>query len=299
VRAAEIFSTGDPAGNFLAAASVVLLRAAVGPRPARPLLTTLTDQEEPFGPARLDARERGRRLASAAFAPLRALFAPDRGVPPIVSAGRFRLTMAIAIGAALLAFAAGALRLDVAPAVRAENAGAPAPGASAPAPGDAGEVKTDREIDEEVGKRAAIARVKGAFAAGLGTPARIVLLGFGLFLLGRYVGGRPTLRRALAAAAVTALPWAVRSVIGAAAALRQDAVTSVDVTGLVSAGLPVAVDNAILARLVAGVDLFTLWSVVLCVFGLSAASGISRVRAAAAVTVGALLLMLLSLVGPP
>ncbi len=264
-------------------------------------MLTLTEQEESFGPARPDSHGRGRRLAAALTAPVVALLFPDRGVPPLVAAGRFRMVMAIVVAAALLAAAAVSLRVDVGPAVRAENSGAPPPprdssaaGASAPQPE---EVKTDREIEEDIEKRTAVIRVKLALSAALGTPARILLLALALFLLGRYVGGKPTTQRALAAAAVGALPWAVRSLIAAAAALRQEAIGPSDLDSLVAGGLASDAGQSILARLAAGVDLFTLWSVVLCGFGLSAASGIGRVRGLVVVSIGFILLLLISSIG--
>jgi len=257
----------------------------------------LTDPEEPFGPARPDAPALPRRIAAAFGALIKALLVPDRGVPPLVAGGRFRLAMAIVVGAALLAGASASARIDVAPAVLAESAGGPPPGSAEQPPGGDGEERTDREVDEEIAKQTAIFRVKTLFAAGLGTPARILLLAIGLFLIGRYVGGAPSFRRALAAASVGALPWAVRSVIAAAAAWRQHGITPKDLPGLVTSGLPAAVDHPLLGHLVASADLFSLWSVVLCSYGLAAAAGIGRARAAVAVVVGFLLVLLLSTVG--
>lgn len=262
-------------------------------------MLTLTEQEESFGPARLDARDRGRRLVAALTAPLVALLFPDRGVPPLVSAGRFRLAMAIVVGAALLSAAAVSLRVDVGAAVRAENAGAPPPPAESSAAGAAtqAEVKTDREIDEEIAKRTAVIRVKLGLSAALATPGKILLLALALFLLGRYVGGKPTTQRALAAAAVGALPWAVRSLIAAAAALRQEAIGPSDLDSLVAGSLASDAGQSIVARLAAGVDLFSLWSVVLCGVGLSAASGIGRVRGLVVVSIGFALLLMISSIG--
>jgi hypothetical protein len=182
----------------------------------------------------------------------------------------------------------------MAPAVRAENAGAPPPSASGQKPAGAEEppeVKTDTEIGEEIGRRTAVAQVKLALGALLGTPARILLLGVGLLLLGRYVGARTTWRAALSIAAVAALPWAVRSCIAAAAAWRQDAILPADLDGLVASGLPVA------HPLLASVDLFALWSLVLCGFGLADATGTGRVRGFAAVSVGFVLFLLVSMAG--
>ncbi len=259
-------------------------------------LAPLTEHEEPFGPARPDAPDRGRRFLAALTAPVVALLFPDRGVPPLVSAGRFRLAMAIVVGAALLSAVAVSLRVDVGAAVRAENSGAPPPPSESSAAGAGApqaEVKTDREIAEEIAKRTAVIRVNLGLSAALGTPGKILLLALALFLLGRYVGGKPTTQRALAAAAVGALPWAVRSLITAAAALRQEAIGPSDLGSLVAGSLSSDAGQSILARLAAGVDLFTLWSVVLCGFGLAAASGISRVRGFVVVSVGFVLLLLL------
>lgn len=252
----------------------------------------MTEQEETFGPARPDARALPRRVAAAFGAMIAALLVPDRGVPPLVAGARFRLAMAVAIGAALLAGAAASARIDMAPSVLSQGQGPP--GGGPPAPGAVGEERTDREIAEETEKQTSIFRVKAMFQAGLGTPATIVLLAIGLYLLGRYVGGKPSFRRALAAASVAALPWAVRSLVAAAAALRQPRVTPEDLPGLVGAGLPVSADHPLLAHAVARADLFSLWSVVLCVFGLAAAASIGRARAAIAVIVGYALVLLLT-----
>lgn len=250
----------------------------------------MTEQEEPFGPARPDARALPRRVAASIGALLAALLVPDRGVPPLVVGARYRLAMAIAIGAALLAGAAASARIDMAPSVLSQ--GPPAGGP--PPPGAGGEERTDREIAEETEKQTSIFRVKAMFAAGLGTPAKIVLLAIGLYLLGRYVGGKPSFRRALAAASVAALPWAVGSVVAAGAAIRQRSITPEDLPTLVGGGLPVSPDHPLLAHAVASADLFSLWSAVLCVFGLAAAASIGRARAAIAVIVGYTLVLLLT-----
>lgn len=246
---------------------------------------------EPAGPG---AGARVRRAAAALVGQVAALLWPDRGVAPLVRAGRYRFSMVIVVGAALLAAAAAGARLDMAPAVRAENSGAPRPGSGQKQATDRdepAEVKTDTEIAEDIDRRTAVAQVKLGLGALLGTPARILLLGFGLLLLGRYVGARPTWRAALSVAAVGALPWAVRSCIAAVAAWRQDAVLPGDLDGLVASGLPVA--HPLLAR----VDLFALWSLVLCGFGLADATGTGRVRSFAAVSVGFVLFLLVSMAG--
>ncbi len=263
----------------------------------------LVDPEASLQPARPGAVTRLRRVASALVGQLAALLIPDRGVPPLVAAVRFRLAMAIVIGAAILAAAVVGARLDVAPEIRAESAGAPPPaGGAAPAPAGAAapevaEVKTDREIEEEVTKRTAVLRVKLGFAAALGVPARILMIALALYLLGRYVGGKPTLARTVTAASVGALPWAVRSMITAAAAWRQGAVRPAELDGLVASHLALTLDHPLLARLAGGADLFTVWSVVLCGLGLATAAGIGRARGVVTVTIAFTLYLLITTTG--
>ncbi|HUS32349.1 MAG TPA: hypothetical protein VMZ53_27805, partial [Kofleriaceae bacterium] len=100
---------------------------------------------------------------------------PDRRVGPEVVAGRYGWPLlSVILCACIAAFALGT-RLDVAPDVRAENAGAAtveANSKSKPAP----EIKTDREIDEAIAQRAAVVRVKLGLGAALGTPFRILAL---------------------------------------------------------------------------------------------------------------------------
>ena len=263
----------------------------------------MREPEDSLEPARPDAGTRVRRAGVALVAQLRALLVPDRGVPPLVSMGRARLSLAIAVVAALLAAAAVSARIDLGPSVRAEMAKGPqGPAAGGPGAGQPpGEEKTDRDIAEEIDKRTAILKVKEFLGAGLATPGKIVLLAFGLFLLGRYVGGKPTFQRALAAASVGALPWAVRSLIAAAAVWRQEAIHPDDLGQLVAGGIPLATGNPLLDRMAAGIDVFSLWSLLLCGFGLAAAAGIGRARSFIAVSIGFFLLVLLlsSLGGAP
>jgi hypothetical protein len=257
----------------------------------------VSDPEEPFGPARPDAGTRVRRAGAALIAQIRALLVPDRGVPALVAPGRGRLAMIIVVASALSAAAAVSARIDLAPDVRAENAGGPAGGP--PGAGPPGEDKTDRDIAEEIEKRTAIVQVKAWLGAGLKTPGLIILLAVGLFLLGRYVGGKPTFQRAMAAASVGALPWAIRSLIEAAAVWRQDAVRPGDLDDLVAGAIPLATNNPLLSRLLASADLFSLWSLVLCGFGLAAAAGISRTRSFIAVSIGFVLVLFLKSLGAP
>lgn len=256
------------------------------------------DEPESLEPPRTPVQVRLRRVGRAALAPLRALLFPSRSVAPLVTAGRYQLAMLITVGAALLSAYAVGSRLDMAPAVQAMNAGPPHMGGGQPP----GPVKTDREIEEQIEKVTAVTRVKLGLEAGLLTPFEILALGIGLLLLGKYVGGRPSMRASMAAAAVGSLPWAVKSLITAAAAFRQGVVQPQHLGKLVSAGLPWTPGNPLLARLLAGVDLFTVWSVVLLGFGFAAATEMRRRRAFVALVAATLLYLLVTqviLAGPP
>ena len=228
------------------------------------------------------------------LAQLRAHLFPDRGVPVLVSAGRARLSIAIAMVAAMLLAASVSARIDMVPTVRAENAGGPGPGGPGSGPSGAaaqppGEDKTDRDIQEEIDKQTAIVRIKAWLRAGLGMPAQIFFPAIALLLLGRFVGGKPTFQRAAAAAAVANLPWAVRAFIEAGVVWSRDRIGPEELDRLVPAELLPLPDNVLLAPLVAASDLFNLWSLVLAGFGLAAAAGISRARSFIAVTVAYLL----------
>jgi hypothetical protein len=224
------------------------------------------------------------RWLAAPLRPFIVVLLPDRNVRSEVSGGRYGLPLlTVVLCACVAAFALGT-RLDVGPQVRAENAGAmkPAENDKSKQP----ELKPDREIDEEIGKRLAVARVKLGLGAVLGTPLRVLALGLVLLLLGRFVGGKPTMPRALTAAALGSVPGAVRSLVIALVAWRQPRVFPDELDALVQ--FP-QVSHPVLARLLAGVDLFTWWSVVILAFGLCAAADIKPRKGIIAIAIGFLL----------
>jgi len=213
---------------------------------------------------------------------------------------RARLSIALAIGAALSVAAAVSARIDLGPTVRAEMAKGPqgpgGPGGpGGPAAGQPpGEDKTDRDIAEEIDKRTAIVEVTAWLTAGLAVPAIIVGFAIALLLLGHFVGGKPTFARALAASSIAALPLAVKSIIKAAAIWRQPRIGPDDLHQLVASNLfTPPPDNPLLLRVAAAADGFALWSVVLAGFGLATAAGISRRRSFIAVTIAYVLYILL------
>jgi hypothetical protein len=233
-------------------------------------------------------------------APLRPFFIalfPARNLRTEIVAARYGLPLlSVVLCACVAAFAVGA-RLDVGPSVRAEEAGAkvPTPGAKAkPADAKQPELKTDREIDEEIGQRATVARVKLGMAAALATPARILLLGLVLLLLGRYIGGKPTMPRALTLAALASVPGAVRSLLAAVVAWHQPRVFPDELDSLVQFPQVIPDGHPVLARLFAGIDIFTWWSVVILAIGICAAADVRPRKGITAIAVGFVLYLLVT-----
>ena len=228
-------------------------------------------------------------------APLRPFFVallPDRNVRIEVSAGRYGLPLlTVIICACVAAFALGT-RLDLGPAVRADNAG-PRAGAGSVEQRPA-ELKSDREIDEEIGKRTAVTRVKLGTGAALATPFRVLGLGLLLLLLGRFIGGKPTMPRALTVAALAAIPGAVRSLMTAVIAWRQPRVFPDELDSLVQFPQVIPDGHPILARLFAGVDVFTWWSVIILAFGMCAAADVRARKGVVAIAIGFVLYLLVT-----
>ena len=190
------------------------------------------------------------------------LFVPDRTMPEVVAAGRYGVALMVLLLCAGLSAAAIGPRLSPSlPSAR-----------SAEAP------QTEREAAEATGKARVVEQVKLGLSTVIGTPVTVVLLALGLFLLGRYVGGRPTFRRSMAAACYGSLPMAVKSLVAAAAALRSVTLDPGAVAKLATfPGAP---------RLLAVLDPFAVWCTVLFGFGLAQAAGLSRKKAFVTVFVG-------------
>lgn len=213
-----------------------------------------------------------------------ALF-PDRYVGPEVIAGRYGWPLlSVILCACIAAFALGT-RLDVGPEVRAESAGAPVAAASSSKP-KPDVIKTDREIDEAIAQRTAVVRVKLGFGAAVGTPFRVLGLALALLLLGRFIGGKPTMPRALTVASLASVPGGVRSLVTAIVAWRQPSIAASDLDSLVHFPSVIPSGHPVLERLLAGVDVFTWWSVVIIAFGLSAAADVRRTKGFVAIAIG-------------
>ena len=225
--------------------------------------------------------KRALRWLGAPLKPLLVVLLPDRYVRPEVVAGRYGLPLlSVVLCACVAAFALGT-RLDVGPAVRADNAGEAPTASSKPE-----EIKTDREIDEEIGKRVAVARVKLGMSAALVTPLQVLALAIALLLLARFVGGKPTMPRVLTVAALAAVPGAVRSLVTAIVAWRQPRVFPDELDSLVSFPQVIPDGHPVIARLLAGVDVFTWWSLVILAFGLCAAADIRPRKGVTAIAIG-------------
>lgn len=225
------------------------------------------------------------RWLAAPLKPFFVVLFPDRHVGPEVSAGRYGLPLvSVVLCACVAAFALGT-RLDVGPAVRADNAGQSA---------KPEEIKTDREIDEEIDKRTAVARVKLGAGAALATPLNVLALGIALLLLARFIGGKPTMPRALALAALAAVPGAVRSLITAVVAWRQPRVFPDELDSLVQFPALIPDGHPVVARLLAGVDVFTWWSVVIVAIGLCAAADLKLRKSIPAVAIGFVLYLVVT-----
>jgi hypothetical protein len=227
--------------------------------------------------------------------PFLAILFPDRGVPREVAAGRYGVALLAIVVTAAIAAAAISARLDLRHEVLSENAALRPKKELLTDPKKVSEVKTDREIDEQVAQRTAVKRVMLGLDAAIWQPLRVLFLALGLFLLGRYVGGTPTMARALSAASLVALPGAIRSLVTAIAAWSQPSLGTKDLDELVAAGrIPIPEGNAALAQLLGGVDVFTLWSAVILGFALAAAGDLKPTRAALASAVGFFLYVLVT-----
>ncbi|MEO8703039.1 MAG: Yip1 family protein [Kofleriaceae bacterium] len=236
-------------------------------------------------PSRL---RRALRWLASPFKPFLVVLVPDRSVGTEVIAGRYGWPLLTVIACACVAAFALGTRLDVGPEVRAENSGAVPAGETAKQPGPGQkppDMKTDREIDEQIAQRSAVAHVKLGSGALLATPFRVLMLGLALLLLGRFVGGKPTMPRALTVAALASIPGAVRSLVTAVVAWRQPSLAPGDLDSLVQSPIGIPEGHPILERLLAGIDIFTLWSVIILAFGLCAAADLRRTKGFIAIAI--------------
>jgi hypothetical protein len=258
-----------------------------------------THADDDLGAPSLRERLRGAALVPARM--LGAMFLPDRTMPLVVREERYAGAFLVVTLAALIAAGVTGARYDGSAAVLARNAGKmPTQTAGGVPEGNTAEApKSDRDIADEITKDRAVTRVKLGLGAGAGTPFSIVMLAMGLFLVGRYVGGKPSMKGTISVASYASLPSAARSITQAVIAWRMPVVRPADLGHLVPS---FSVANPALGRLLGGVDVFTIWTALLAIFGLATAGSMSRKRAFVTVIVSlALWLAVTRLVagGPP
>ncbi len=231
---------------------------------AEPQLTRSVD--DPEG-ASISIATRLRRAISVPGRMVAALFVPDRFMPRVVFGERSTAAvLTIMLCAGLSAFVLGS-RIDMTRPVLQQEA------QMMKMMGPDAEPRSDRAIQEQIDKDTTIAQVTMGLSAGAWVPLQLGLLAIGLYLLGRYVGGKPTMRRAMAAASYGSLPSAVKSLVVAGMAWPRASLAPMEIEELERASM--------LGRSVLGpmaVDAFALWTVILLGFGLASASSISRRR---------------------
>ncbi len=235
----------------------------------------LLDDEDAPRPSRLwrALRALGRMFGAVAL--------PDRFLPTEVEARRFGLALFVCMLCAGAFAAAVSVQLDP----RREMLTQPQMG---PMGGGDDGPQSDRDFAESVSKRRAVLQVTLALGAVLGTPAQIFLLAFGLYLLGRYVGGKPTLGNTMAVAAHASLALGARSLLGAGAAMSTALLGPSDIPRLLGQGPGQALHGLVqgpAAKLLQGVDGFTLYALVLVILGFRHGAHTSRLKAAVSVLV--------------
>jgi hypothetical protein len=250
----------------------------------------VTELDEVEGPPSF-----GQKLKQALLVPgriLGALFLPDRTMPQVVAEKRYAAPILFVICAGLFAGWAIGQRLDMSFMAMGPGPGGPGGGAEQQQQQQQQQQMSDREVDEMMQKGVTQAKVMMGIDAIVVTPFKILALALGLLLLGRYVGGKTSAIGALTAASNAALPFGVKSLLIAGAALSRTRITPMELPGLLPFSTIGPSGGGPLKFLV--FDPFMLWTVVLLGFGLYAASHLTKRRAFAAVFVCFGLFQLLS-----
>ena len=227
----------------------------------------MTQTQPTLSPAADAPRSGSSRLLAVPARLLGGIFLPDRTVPGEVQAGRYGAVLLLVTAVALTVSLVIGARLDVSQDVQVSD---PVEGGK---PGEE-TLRGEHEIAEDVAKTHAMRRVTMALWAGFGTPAQLLFLALGLYLVARYVGGRPTLRRTMTLAAYAAIPGTLHAILVLVAALRAPRVASAEL-GRMWTIMPLPL----------GLDPFLLWAGVLVALGFPAAASISRAKGLVTATV--------------
>ena len=198
-----------------------------------------------------------------------ALTSPGRGLAAVAERRRLLLALLTAT-AASLAFAA----------VAAPRLAFPAP------PGEADMTPHAIEVAAaQAQKVGAIATWAGAIA---GPATSVLLCGLALFLAFKLAGTRPTLRGAAAVAAHAMLPLFLSQLLLIPALLLKAPVDAADLPRLLPSSLAAllpAAASPIATAVATSFDVFTVWTVLLLIFGMARVAGATRRRAAVVVLV--------------
>jgi hypothetical protein len=252
----------------------------------------------------------GERLRRAVMAPIEligSVLLPDRRLPSRVAAGRYVGAMIVVV--LMMLFGAWAIGLRYDPSLGGPGGpGGPGGRGGPPAAqqqqrgpqnGEDRALPSDREVAENMAKQKRVKAVMLNLGAGLGTPLWIFLGAVGWWIAGRFVGGRPSIRRMLAAVAHIWIPTGVKAVIAGAAALSSTRIGEQDIPNMVSSlNLGTYLGPGPAAMILGHVDVFYLWTFLLSCIGFSEAAQVSRLKGFLTVTFLFVLGILLRMVMP-
>src|SRR5262249_34096002 len=127
-----------------------------------------------------------RRILAVPARLVGALVVPDRVIPKLVREERSVAAIVALMLCGLFSAWVIGKRIDMTAAVFQEDL------AAQKKAGTDYEVKSDRELGEEIVKQRTIQQVELGLAAGLLNPVLVLLLGMGVFVVGRSAGGPPS-----------------------------------------------------------------------------------------------------------
>jgi hypothetical protein len=231
--------------------------------------------------------ERIRRVVMAPIELIGSVLLPDRRLPSRIAAGRYVGPMIVVI--LMMLFGAWAMGLRYDPSIGGPRGpgGPGGPGGpraqqqqqQRPQNGEDRVLPSEREIAENMAKEKRIKGVTLNLGAGLGTPFWIFVGSLGWWIAGRFVGGRPSMRRMLSAVAHVWIPTGIKAVIAGCAALSATRIGEQDLPNMVSSlNLGTYLGPGPLAMVIGHIDVFYLWTFLLSCIGFSEAAQVSRLK---------------------